>query len=298
MSTAPDRFVLDANAFIQAKRRFYGLDFCPGYWGTLIWHYQQGRICSIDKIRDEIMRGGDDQAKQVTGRGDAGGKDEDATTCEDNKEGGNDIENGKRMTAYKFTSMLVSLHLYDFPVGYTPPVGPALDFKIMYNQRDANQPAVFDYSNFGPKWTMNLVGYVQDDPMNPSADVKIYRIGGGYRYTDFNPTTQTFAVQPKSLDVLKRLSSSPIKYERLKTDGSREIYEESNGSTVPGRKVFLTKIIDPHGNELRLHYDSIKRITAITDAVGQVSTLTYGLADKPYLITRITDPFCRSARFD
>lgn len=238
------------------------------------------------------------QAKQVTGRGDAGGKDEDATTCEDNKEGGNDIENGKRMTAYKFTSMLVSLHLYDFPVGYTPPVGPALDFKIMYNQRDANQPAVFDYSNFGPKWTMNLVGYVQDDPMNPSADVKIYRIGGGYRYTDFNPTTQTFAVQPKSLDVLKRLSSSPIKYERLKTDGSREIYEEANGSTVPGRKVFLTKIIDPQGNELRLHYDSLKRITAITDAVGQVSTLTYGQADKPYLITRITDPFGRSARFD
>ena len=238
------------------------------------------------------------QAKQVTGRGDAGGKDEDATTCEDNKEGGNDIENGKRMTAYKFTSMLVSLHLYDFPVGYTPPVGPALDFKIMYNQRDANQPAVFDYSNFGPKWTMNLVGYVQDDPMNPSADVKIYRIGGGYRYTDFNPTTQTFAVQPKSLDVLKRLSSSPIKYERLKTDGSREIYEEANGSTVPGRKVFLTKIIDPQGNELRLHYDSLKRITAITDAVGQVSTLTYGHADKPYLITRITDPFGRSARFD
>jgi RHS repeat-associated protein len=238
------------------------------------------------------------QAKEVTGRGDANGRDEDATTCEDEKEGGDQSGGGGPMTAYKFTSMVVSLHLYDHPVGYTPPVGPALDFKIMYNQRDANQPVVFDYSNFGPKWTMNLVGYVQDDPMNASADVKIYRIGGGYRYTDFNPTTQTFAVQPKSLDVLKRLSSSPIRYERLKPDGSREIYEESNGSTVPGRKVFLTKIIDPQGNELRLHYDSLKRITAITDAVGQVSTLTYGLADKPYLITRITDPFGRSARFD
>lgn len=65
MSTAPIRYVLDANAFIQAKRKFYGLDFCPGYWRTLIWHRQQGRVCSIDKVRNEIMRGADDLAAWV-----------------------------------------------------------------------------------------------------------------------------------------------------------------------------------------------------------------------------------------
>ncbi len=65
MSPAPARYVLDANAFIQAKRKFYGLDFCPGYWRTLIWHQQQGRVCSIDRVRDEIMRGADDLAEWV-----------------------------------------------------------------------------------------------------------------------------------------------------------------------------------------------------------------------------------------
>jgi hypothetical protein len=65
MSAGPERYVLDANAFIQAKRRFYGFDFCPGYWRALIWHCQQGRLCSIDKIRDELMRGGDDLAQWV-----------------------------------------------------------------------------------------------------------------------------------------------------------------------------------------------------------------------------------------
>lgn len=65
MSTTPTRYVLDANAFIQAKRKFYGLDFCPGYWHTLIWHHQQGTVCSIDKVRDEIMRGADDLAAWV-----------------------------------------------------------------------------------------------------------------------------------------------------------------------------------------------------------------------------------------
>lgn len=54
------RFVLDANAFIQAKRRFYALDFCPGYWRTLVWHRQRGHLTSIDRVRDELERGGDD----------------------------------------------------------------------------------------------------------------------------------------------------------------------------------------------------------------------------------------------
>jgi len=65
MSTPPERYLLDANAFIQAKRRFYGLDFCPGYWHTLIWHQQHGRLYSVDKVQDELLRGGDDLAQWV-----------------------------------------------------------------------------------------------------------------------------------------------------------------------------------------------------------------------------------------
>lgn len=60
MSTTPERYVLDANTFIQAKRRYYGFDFCPGYWLTLIWHQQQGRLISIDRVYAEIEHGGDD----------------------------------------------------------------------------------------------------------------------------------------------------------------------------------------------------------------------------------------------
>jgi hypothetical protein len=65
VSTKQETYVLDANAFIQAKRKFYGLDFCPGYWCTLIWHQQRGRVCSIDKVQDEIARGADDLAAWV-----------------------------------------------------------------------------------------------------------------------------------------------------------------------------------------------------------------------------------------
>ena len=65
MSATPEKFVLDANVFIQAKRRFYAFDFCPGSWDMLIWHQQHGRLCSIDKVQNEILRGGDDLAEWV-----------------------------------------------------------------------------------------------------------------------------------------------------------------------------------------------------------------------------------------
>jgi len=65
MSADAENYVLDANAFIQAKRRFYGLDFCPGYWQALVWYQRRERLCSIDRVRDELLRGGDDLSEWV-----------------------------------------------------------------------------------------------------------------------------------------------------------------------------------------------------------------------------------------
>lgn len=65
MSDQTEKYVLDANAFIQAKRRFYGFSFCPGYWEALQWHQQRGRLCSIDKVQAELKRGADDLWKWV-----------------------------------------------------------------------------------------------------------------------------------------------------------------------------------------------------------------------------------------
>jgi hypothetical protein len=53
-------FVLDANTFIQPHRRFYPSDVCPGYWEALKWHNKDRRICSIDRVRNELEAGGDD----------------------------------------------------------------------------------------------------------------------------------------------------------------------------------------------------------------------------------------------
>jgi len=48
------RFVLDANVFIEAKNKYYGFSLCPGFWKALIAQHKKSRLCSIDKVLDEL----------------------------------------------------------------------------------------------------------------------------------------------------------------------------------------------------------------------------------------------------
>lgn len=49
------RFVLDANVFIEAQKRYYGFDICPGFWLALVRQHKAGRVFSIDSIREELL---------------------------------------------------------------------------------------------------------------------------------------------------------------------------------------------------------------------------------------------------
>ena len=58
-------YVLDANVFIQAARRYYAFDLAPAFWKGLIEHGATGRIRSIDRIEQEMERGKDELARWV-----------------------------------------------------------------------------------------------------------------------------------------------------------------------------------------------------------------------------------------
>ncbi len=49
-----NRYLLDANVFIQAKDQYYGFDLCPGFWSSLVHHHRKNDIFSIDKIKAEL----------------------------------------------------------------------------------------------------------------------------------------------------------------------------------------------------------------------------------------------------
>jgi len=64
-------YLLDANVFIEAKNRHYGMDFCPAFWEWLTDKNAAGRVFSIEKIGDELEAGTDDLAAWAKERGSA-----------------------------------------------------------------------------------------------------------------------------------------------------------------------------------------------------------------------------------
>lgn len=199
------------------------------------------------------------------------------------------------MAQYNFHAMLVSLNIVDEPLGYTPPRGPSVRFIATYNQREAYQPAIFSFSNLGPKWTFDWLSYVS----NPGARiVTVYLRGGGLESYDllsgqsYYPFFYEINYQSHAQLVLVSQDRNSFVYERRLPDGSKEVFSQSDGSN---RRVFLTQIVDPAGNAVRLTYDANMRVIAVTDALGQVTTLAYELPNDPLKITRVTDPFDRSA---
>ncbi|MEX1097394.1 MAG: DUF4411 family protein [Planctomycetales bacterium] len=59
------RYVLDANVFIGAHQAHYGFDLCPGFWLALLRQHDSKRVCSIDRIRGELVAGHDDLSEWV-----------------------------------------------------------------------------------------------------------------------------------------------------------------------------------------------------------------------------------------
>ncbi len=57
------RYVLDANVFIEAYRRYYSFDIAQPFWEALIDLAKRGRVLSVDKVLDELKREDDSLRK-------------------------------------------------------------------------------------------------------------------------------------------------------------------------------------------------------------------------------------------
>lgn len=197
-------------------------------------------------------------------------------------------------TKWNVEAMVVGLSLRDAPVGYMPPLGPAVKFWFQYSQRDALQPMVFAYTNLGPKWTFNWLSYVTDE-RTASGIVDLYERGGGdekFSFTSGVNVSQPGMYSQSTITAVTNSSGATMGFTRQLPDGSVEQFNQAMGS-----QYFLTAVLDPQGNAVTLTYDSQLRVVAVTDSIGQVTTLTYGLSSDPLKLTKVTDPFGRSASF-
>lgn len=53
-------YLLDANAFIEAKNTYYHMAICPGYWRWIEGQSLVGDVASIESVRDELLEGNDE----------------------------------------------------------------------------------------------------------------------------------------------------------------------------------------------------------------------------------------------
>ncbi len=198
------------------------------------------------------------------------------------------------MTTANVEAMVVSLALHDVPLSYQPPKGPAVSFELFYSHLDAEQPAMFVYTNFGPKWTSNWISYFADNTAYGTGTADLYTPGGGQYSYNFSGSTFAPGTYDQAL-VSKIISGGQTAgFTREMPDASVQTFAHQFGTT---QFFFLSAISDPQGNTVTLTYDGNNRITSITDAAGEVTTLAYGLASDIWKVTRVTDPFGRSATF-
>lgn len=241
----------------------------------------------------------DVEAATVFGKGYSSSTDNDETSpC--SRQSGGGCGGGRGMAAYSFHTLLASLHITDTPAGYTSARGPDVEFTVSYNMRENGQPATMLFTSFSPLWVSRWVSYLEDNPSQPGADIRVILPGGGAEtHTGYDATTQTFTKNRRWDTVLVRTGANA--YERRHPDGSKEVYSQAIGTTGPARKVFMKQVVDPQGNAVTLNYDTTPdyeaRILSITDATGLTSTFSYDEAGAPFLVTAIEDPFGRTATF-
>ncbi len=190
-----------------------------------------------------------------------------------------------------------NLRVSDQPLTYRAVVGPSVDVRFTYNQRESRPLPLNGAGNLGPQWTFDWQSFVEDDPTHTMIhDTALVDLRGGGKEEYNDPDASgAYPVHWRSRATLVRVSDDPVRYERRLSDGGVEVFAVSDGVITYPRHVYLTEIADPRGLALHLTYDADLRLVAVTDASGLVTTLAYDRASDPGKMTSVTDPYGRVA---
>lgn len=260
-----------------------------------------------------------DEAKAVFGMGAPSQTNTDYTYCCDGKQpatenavGASDISQPVvAMAAAAGNTYLINLAVRDTPVNQRAAKGPSAAVSLNYNHREASQPtAGFKGSNVGFKWSLNWVAYMEDFPWGGS---HVYRYAGGggkITYTNVGSSwAPKYRAEMLAGGMIVRTPSDwaqPLSYYEIKfPDGSKHVYGHVEHQN-PGRKVWLTQVVDAQGNATTFSYTNLTgtqgsvncttvcpRLNSFTDATGKTTTFAYENASWPLRISKVTDHFGR-----
>lgn len=53
-------YLIDSDVLITAKNRYYAFSICPGFWESILHAHRLEQVCSIDRVRQELLNGSPD----------------------------------------------------------------------------------------------------------------------------------------------------------------------------------------------------------------------------------------------
>jgi RHS repeat-associated protein len=194
----------------------------------------------------------------------------------------------------------INLWISDEPLGYQPPYGPGVSFRLHYKQREqaaGSNNAVF---STGHRWNNLFLSYVTDQGTSPN-QAKILLPGGGEFVMVPDNATVHYHTNLKMERVPATGTTTSFKVHH--PDGSVDVYGNKYTAFISSNDTyFLTERIDPMGNKLTFAYTPASapsssnpvKLTTITDAASKTNTFSYAHGTFPNVITGITDPYSRS----
>ncbi len=217
------------------------------------------------------------------------------------------------MASWNVHLMLLSQQIFDTPIGYEPPFGPAVSVTVRHTQRSNTR---FGYR---PDWTHDWTGQFYESPLEPLGDLWLQEGGGWERFSPVDEEGKLYQGKIFNVGRVHRTASTNLTWEFA--DGTKRNYTAFTGTNVAwGRTFYLTSIEDASGNRVSIQGLETGRVNSLTDALGRVTRFYYELAD-PGLppdhnlpngpvtsgrvpnyfytnqLTRIVDPFGRVAKF-
>ena len=181
---------------------------------------------------------------------------------------------------------MVNMNLYvkDIPLWYDTPIGPSMSLMLSYN----SQAAITLNAPFGNKWVFSYGSSLVEDV---GGEVAITMPDS--RQDTYMPNGQGGYDPPYRVwNTLTKIATNH--FELRFPDDTVYVYQIPAGTSAS--QPLLTEIRDAYGQSLTLGYNTSAQLTTITDALSQVTTLTYDPSTD--LVTQVDDPFGRSALFD
>lgn len=217
------------------------------------------------------------------------------------------------MPQWRVSEPYIALWLYDTPLFYrnsaSKPVKLKLSYKHTAEARGQNVPG------FGPGWECNWFGMLEEKPTSGGGPIvrinNFHALGGntsmptsgakdfkGGRSVQFNTGSgwssgdaNTYSGGAVALRIDRRSA---------RADLYGSVLRYGDGTM----RYFRTNQIDQYGRAFKYHYSSnyvaslpVMRLNQMVDVDGKTNTLAYTNAAFPYLITSVTDPYQRVARF-